>query len=544
MDSRRRDRPLSQDSPNPSTDPNAQTLARDTPPPVMLEIPPPRKLRFRWIILGALAAILAVVLVLAGVFLFKHPERPPARVDPKIRIAVLPFDNLTGDPKQEYVSDGFAEELISQLGRLNHDQLGVIARTSVMGYKNTHKPLKTIARELDVNYVLEGSVRRSETGFRIGMHLVRADDDAQVWAQEYDRPVGDLMKLEEEVAQTVAEQIQVKLTPAPSPEAQVPRNVSRDAYVYYLQGRFNLNMRTGETLINAVNSFDQAIRQDPGFAQAYAGLADSYNMLIFYGYLPERETVAKARAAAIKAIELDGSLAQGHASLGYIYFLWEWNWQQAETEFKRAIALDNSYSAGHHWYALYLTAMGRRNESLSQIQLAHELDPLSPIVTTASGYIAYFAQRYDQAATPCERVLQQDPKFMVAHTVLGLAREAQGDYATAIAEFQRALQLSGKRAPAYLDNLGHAYAVSGQRTQAEEILKELEAAVKSGKAGEEAAAATLIALGQQDRALSSMEKNIAKGDLALIWLKVDPRFDSLRPSPRFQALLQRGGFPP
>jgi TolB-like protein/Tfp pilus assembly protein PilF len=541
MDSRSSDRPLPQNSPDRSFDPNAETLPGGVAPPDLPRSSSPASRKFRWVSLGALVAVLAV----GGVIWFARHSKPHAApAGAKIRIAVLPFKNLTGDPHQEFVSDGFAEEVIGQLGRLNHDQLGVIAGTSVMGYKNTRKPLKKIARELDVNYVLEGTVQSGGDGFRIGTRLVHADDEMQVWAEEYDRPNGDLKALGEEVAQTVAEELQVKRTPGTPGETPVPRSVNRDAYLYYLQGRFFFNMRTGENLINAVNSFDQAVRQDPGFAQAYAGLADSYNMMMYYGYSSEKEAVPKARNAATTAIELDGSLAPGHASLGYIYFFWEWDWQKAELEFKDAIALDNSYAPAHHWYALYLSAMGRRAEALSQIEMAHELDPLSPIVTTATAYIAYNSEQYDRAAEQCERVLQQDPKFMVAHAVLGLAREAQGGYATAISEFQQALQLSGSRPPEYVDNLGHAYGVSGQRAKAEAILKELERAVKSGKVGEESAAATLIGLGQQDQAVAAMEKNFAKGDPALVWLKVDPRFDQLRPSPRFQALLQRAGLSP
>lgn len=545
MDPRSKNRPLSPNdsASEPSVDPDAQTLERDAPPPCAPEPPPPRTLELPLSVV-ALTAVAVLLAVIAVVLFWKHSNRPAPPAAGKIRLAVLPFENLTGDPKLEYVSDGFAEEMISQLGRLNHDRLGVIARTSVMGYKNTRKPVRKIARELGVNYVLEGSVRNSPAGFRIATQLIRASDEVQVWSQEYDRPIGDLMTLEDELAKTVADEIQVQLLPRNPADVRVARSVSQDAYVYYLQGRFSFNLRNGESLFSAVNSFDQAIRKDPAFAAAYAGLADSYSMLMFYGYSPESDTLAKARAAAAKAVALDDALAEGHASLGYIYFIWDWDWPDAEREFQRAISLNHNYAPAHHWYSLYLTAMGRHAESLSQIQLAHELDPLSPIVTSASAYIAYFAGQYDQAAAQSEAVIQQDPRFMVAHNVLGLAREAQADYPAAIAEFQKAIQLSGARPGNYLDNLGHVYGISGQREKAEAILSELQAGVKSGKIEQVSRSATLIGLGQHDRALALMEENLEKGSLSLLWLKVDPRFNPLRPTPRFQALLQRAGFPP
>lgn len=565
MDSRRDDRPLSRDPLKSSVDPYAQTLEREAPPPVVpakvaekaperapdtppektaetaLETPAPRKRKSHRFGFAALAAILAVAAV---VWFWKHSQRPLPPASGKIRLAVLPFENLTGDPKQEYVSDGVAEEMISQLGRLNHDQLAVIARTSVMSYKNTHKPVRQIAHELGINYVLEGSVRYGRDGFRIGTQLIHADDEAQVWAAEYDRPVGDLMKLEEEVARTVADEIQVQLLPRKPADVRIAPTVSRDAYVYYLQGRFAFNLRNAPNLFSAVTSFQQAIRQDPAFAAAYAGLADSYSMLMFYGYSPDDQTLPKARNAATKAIELDDALAEGHASLGYIYFLWDWNWQAAEREFQRAIDLNQNYAPAHHWYALFLTAVGRRDESLSQIQQARELDPISSIVGSAYAYVSYFAGQQDQAVSQCEAVIQQDPQFMVAHAVLGLAREAQFRYPESIAEFEKAIRLSATRPVAYLDYLGHAYAISGQRAKAEAILDELQTKAKSVQMNEVSMAATLVALGQQDRALTVMEKHFAKGILPLMWLKVDPRFDPLRPNPRFQALLQRAGFTP
>ena len=549
MDSQGSDRPTSRKSPNRSVGPDDPTLAVEAiaSQPPKSQLPSGKggfTIKFRLVDLALMAIILAVAATIAVFAFHKHLNLPLPSLNGKVRLAVLPFENLTGDPKLDYVSDGFSEEMISQLGRLNHNQLAVIARTSVMRYKNTNKPVREIAHELGVKYVLEGSVRNSPSGYRITAQLVRADDEAPVWSDEYDRPTGDLVSLEEDVARKVADEIQVQLIPQRAAESHSARTVNSDAYVYYLQGRFSFNMRAGGSLIDAVNSFEQAIRQDPNFAPAYAGLADAYSSLAFYGFAGEADAVPKAREAALKATQLDDSLAEGHASLGYIYFMWDWDWSDAEHEFQRAIGLNGNYAPAHHWYALYLTAMGRRDEALSQIEQAHDLDPLSSIVTTASAYIDYFAGRSDQAVAKCETVIEQDPRFMVADTVLGLAREAQGNYPAAISAFRKAIELSANRPPTYLDNLGHAYGVSGQRGKAEEILAELDSGVKSGRLAEAYTVATLIGLGKKDRALAAMVKSFQKGNLTLVWLKVDPRFESLRTDPRYQALLQRGDFPP
>jgi TolB-like protein len=542
VDASKTDRSLLRKSPASPGDSQADTVSASAvsfPPP---EKPSPRRsfrLSFRWAAALALTGVVAV----SAFFTWRHFRHGPPSAQGKVMLAVLPFQNLTGDPGEDYVSDGFTEEMIHQLGRLNRAQLGVIARTSVMTYKGSHKPVDRIARELRVNFVLEGSVRKTADGLRISTELIRAQDQTQLWAHEYDRPLGDLVALQGEVAQSVAEEIQIQLTPRARAHLASARPVSSDAYRYYLQGRFFWNMRSGENLIRAVLAFQQAIRQDPGYAPAYAGLADAQNMLIFYGYSPDSEAIPKAKAAALKAVELDPSLAEAHASLGYVYFMWEWNWAAAEQEFQRAIELDNSYASAHHWYALYLAALGRRDESLSQIEEARELDPLSLIVSTASAYISYFARRNDVAATQCEEVLQRDPNFMVAHAVLGLTQEARLDFPKAIAEFQKAIQLSGGRPFGYLDYLGHAYAVSGKRSEAEAIMAEIHARTNPADAYGFSGIATLVGLGEKEQTLKAMEKSFRKGAEDLMWLKVDPRIDPLRDDPRFQSLLERAGFP-
>lgn len=486
---------------------------------------------------------LAVVVAVSSYVAWRHFRPTPKPLPGSAMLAVLPFQNLTGDAGEEYVSDGFTEEIISQLGRLNHDQLRVIARTSMMTYKGSNKSIKEIAHELGVNYVLEGSIRKTSDGLRVTAQLIRADDQTHLWAREYDRPLGDLVQVQGEVAQGVAQEIQVQLSPEVKETLAGAQPVDPEAYSAYLKGRFFWNKRSGDGLTTAVGFFEQAIQRNPKYAPAYAGLADADNALMFYGFMPGAEGIPKARAAATKAVELDGSLAEGHASLAYVHFMWEWNWAAAEKEFQRAIELDGNYVSAHQWYALYLTALGRAPESLAQIRQAREIDPLSVIVTAASGYVAYFARQNDRAAADSEAALQRDPDFMAAHAVLGLASEGQGNYSKAILEFQKTLQLSTVRPGAYLDYLGHAYAISGNRAEAEKILAELKEQAKSGRTPAYQAP-TLIALGKNDQALEVLEEGFEKRSDGLIWLKVDPRFDALRADSRFQYLLRRAGMIP
>jgi len=494
---------------------------------------------FRW----APALALAVVVAVSAYLAWRHFRPRPQPVPRSAMLAVLPFQNLTGDVGEEYVSDGFTEEIISQLGRLNHDQLRVIARTSMMTYKGSNKPIKEIAQELGVNYVLEGSIRKTGDGLRVTAQLIRADNQTHLWAREYDRPLGDLVQVQGEVAQSVAQEIRVQLSPEVRETLAGAQPVDPEVYSDYLKGRFFWNKRSGDGLTTAVGFFEQAIQRNPKYAPACAGLADAYNALMFYGFMPGAEGIPKARAAALTAVELDGSLAEGHASLAYVHFMWEWNWAAAEKEFRRAIELDANYVSAHQWYALYLAALGRAPESLAQIRQAREIDPLSVIVTSASGYVAYFARQNDQAAAESEAALQKDPDFMAAHAVLGLASEGQGNYSKALLEFQKTLQLSTVRPGAYLDYLGHAYAISGNRAEAEKILAELKDQAKSGRTPAYQAP-SLVALGKKDRALEALEEGFEKRADGLIWLKVDPRFDPLRADSRFQYLLRRAGMTP
>jgi TolB-like protein/DNA-binding winged helix-turn-helix (wHTH) protein/Tfp pilus assembly protein PilF len=492
----------------------------------------------------AFAFGLVLIVVATAVSIGLRYSRPkPAPLAGRAMLAVLPFDNLTGDPGQEYVTDGFTEEMITQLGELNHQQMGVIARTSAMNYKHSYKSIRQIAQELGVDYVLEGSVRKSGDGFRITAQLIRADDQTHLWAREYDRRLGDMARLQGEVAGDIARQIQIQLTPQEKVALSGGHVPVPEAYRSYLRGRYELDKRSPDGMQTAVGAFNEAIEEDPNYGPAYSGLADTYNQLIYYGYLPGADGIPKARAAAQKAVALDDSLAEGHASLGYVDFMWDFSWGDAEKQFQRAIELDDSYAPAHHWYALCLAALGRRDASLAQIRQAQQLDPLSLIVTTAAAYISYFAEDYPAAQRLSENALQRDPDFMVAHTVRGLALEQEARPDAAIEEFQKAMALSGQRPVVYLDYLGHAYAAAGRRPEAEAILAELDQRLKPGGPSPVYRAATLAALGRKDQAIGAIEEGSQPGNGGESeWLKVDPRYEALRSDPRFQRVLRLDGF--
>ncbi len=499
-------------------------------------VPSPRG--SRWLI--TVLIVVACATIGGAYFAWTHRTRPAPQFT-RAMLVVLPFENLTGNPDDDYICDGFTEEMITQLGALNHDQLGVIARTSAMTYKDGAKPIKQIAQELGVNYALEGSVRKMGDALRVTAQLIRADDQTHLWAHTYDRSRDDLEKLEGELAQDIAHQVQIQLTPQAQLALSNSHAVVPEAYRSYLKGRYNLNMRSPAGMKQATEAFEEAIHEDPTYAPAYSGLADTYNLLIYYGFLSGRDGIPKARAAAQQAVDLDDALSEGHASLGYVNLMWDLNWAEADKQFQRAIELDGSYSTAHHWYALLLAARGERQASLAQIRESQRLDPRSLIVATAAAYVSYFARDDVAAAALCHDVLQRDPNFMVAHTVRGLALEQQGNPQEAIAEFQKALQLSHARPAPYLDYLGHAYAAAGQRDQAETLLVELDQAIKPGGISPMYKAATLTALGRTDQAMDAIEEGFQGGGAEKIWLKADPRYQPLHGGPRYERLVRLAG---
>jgi len=474
----------------------------------------------------------AAALVVAGALVVTH-YWPRAHANSRIMLAVLPVQNLTGDASQDFISDGLTEEMISQLGGFNPQQLGVIARTSSMSYKSTNKTVTQIGKELGVDYVVETSVRGTADHMRFTAQLVRTQDQSHVWARDFDRSVHDLVAMEDEVGRSIAKEIQLRLTPTAAAEMERRLGVQADSYQDYLHGRYYWNQRTPDGMTAGLNFFRDAVKKDPSNARAFTGIADSYNTLFFYGYSNDVTDIIKAQQAAEAALKLDDSLAEAHAALGYVYFMWTWQWPEAEREFRRSIELDQNYVSAHQWFALYLEAMGRAQEANQEIVFAETLDPLSPIVRTAGAYIHYYDRNYDASIRECREVLESNPNFVVAHAVLGMAFEGKGSTDAAVVEFGKAIELSNQNL-IYKTYLAHALAIGGDRGEAEVVLADLDDRAKLGFFVPQYDRALLyVALGDKKKAMEALVHAREQNNAAMIWLRVDPRWDSLRSDPRY-----------
>src|SRR5579859_4284194 len=464
-----------------------------------------------------------------------------------VTLAVLPFDNFTGDPAQDYLCEGLTEEMIAQLSRISPERLRVIARTTAMQYNGTHKAVSQIGRELGAEYILESSFRREGNRTRITTQLVRTNDQIHVWSQEYERDVREILPLESEVAQSIAQEIAIKLSAEAQARLAVHRAVDPEAYQLYLQGRYFWNKRSEQGHLKAIDFFQQAIAIQPQYAQAYSGLADAYALL---GSNPSTVitrpvAMSKARAAALQALALDDTLAEAHTSLAFVYWHYDWNWPAAEKEFQRAIQLNPSYPTAHHWYAFYLVSQGRTDEAVAQIRLAQQMDPLSLIINTDVAQILCFARRYSESMAQANQVLDMDPEFSLARLILVWDYLTQQQFGPALQEADKGIGVPGTKP--YLDvNLAVAYALSGKSTQARAVLRRL--TTVSGDARGESIpigiAQAFAALGEKDQAFLWLEKDLQHRDGGLTLLKVFPFLDSLHDDPRFLDLLRRIGLPP
>jgi TolB-like protein/tetratricopeptide (TPR) repeat protein len=488
-----------------------------------------------------IAVLAAATVLLAGSAalwrLLPGPRRPPGRV----MLAVLPVENLTGDPRQEYISDGLTEELISQLGGLNAERLGVIARASAMTYKGTKKNADQIGRELGVDYILESSLRGTGDRIRATAQLVRVRDQTHVWSQSYDRTMSDVIELQTDLARSIAGMIEVRFTPhAALPRAR-PRRVNPDAYLAYLQGRYHWNKRSREMLRRSLEDFQLALRLDPAYPQAHAGLADSYLSLVLIAGPRPQELLAKARAAALEALRLDDSLAEAHTSLAYAKFYYDWDWPGAEAEFRRAIDLNPGYATAHQWYAEYLGLMGREEEAKAEGSKALELDPLSLIINMEAGLPYYYSGQYQDASAHFRKALQLDPSFALAHCNLGRAYAESGDASKGIAELEEAVRLD--RTAAMVSILAQADAAAGRRAAAERLLAELERQVEGKQTSAYFLAGIYAALHQDGKALDALEQAYAEHHWGMSRILVARSFEPLRSYPRFQQLLRKMSFP-
>jgi serine/threonine-protein kinase len=452
-------------------------------------------------------------------------------------LAVLPFENLSGDPGQEYFTEGMAEALITNLSQIS--ALRVISRTSAMRYKDTKKTLPEIARELDLDAVVTGSVQRSGERVRITAQLIHARTDTDLWAGSYDRKMQDVLELESSVARTIADEIQVKLTPQEKARLIRARQVNPEAYEAYLRGRYEWNKRTAEGLRRGADLFQQALAKDPGYAAAYAGLADSYFSLAYSAdVLRPREGVPKAKAAAVKALEIDESLAEAHATLGAIKLFYDWDWKAAEQELKRAIALNPGYATAHHWYGLCLGWTGRVPEARAELQRAHQLDPLSSIISTNLAWTFSLTHDYDRAIEQLRQTLEVDPNFWLAYWDLGGYKLALGRYSEAVSDLQKAVEFS-RGSTGALGMLGYAYGVTGDRAKAQQVLQKLKKMAQSRYVSPADLAVVEFGLGNKDQGFARLEEAYQDHSGFLATLRTEPLLDRWRSDPRFVDLLHR-----
>jgi len=456
-------------------------------------------------------------------------------------LAVLPLKNLSGDPAQEYLADGLTEELIGRLS-LIHD-LRVISRTSVMRFKDTRQPVPEIAKTLGVDAIVEGSVIREGDRVRVNAQLIRGGTDEHLWAEEYQREYRSILALQDEVARNIAQQVKITMTPREQAGLAGTRTVDPEAHENYLKGRYYSNQRTEEALKRGIAYFQQAVARDPTYASAYCGLADANALLGFRGHLPSTDALLQAKEAALKALELDDTLAEAHASLAFIAETHEWDWLTAEREYKRALELNPGYAQAHHWYAGYLMFVGRFDEGIAEAKRARELDPLSLPINNALAGRLLVAGRYDEALAQLRETLEMNPRFAPAHNRLGWAYLAEGRHEEAIREFQMAIDLSGTDDPDLLLDLGFGYAIADRRAEATRILARLKGQHERGLIPSGAIAILYGALGERDNAFAWLEKAYEERDPELTYIKVGPRFEPLRHDARFQKLVRRIGLP-
>jgi len=450
-------------------------------------------------------------------------------------LAVLPLVNASSDPNMEYLSDGITENIINNLAQL--PKLRVVPRNTVFRYKGREIDPHEIGQALNARVVLTGRVRQHGDRLIVGVELVDVSSQSQLWGEQFNREFTDIFKIQEEIASEIIEKLRLRLTDTERKRLAKRHTRKTESYQLYLKGRFYWNKRTEEALKRGIEFFKQAIEVDPSYALAYAGIADCYAVLNFFGDLSPKDSAIKAMAAAKKALEIDDSIAEAHTSFGLIKLIYEWDWQSAERELTRAIKLSPNYPTARDWYSTYLMAIGKVDEAIHEIKNAQELDPLSPIITTGLARQLYYARRPEQAIEECLKILDMEPHFAPAHWFLGQAYEQQGRYDEAIDQLQQAVNYSGGRA-LMLSSLGYTYAVSGHRAEAEGVLDSLHDASRQN-----VPALTFAfihaGLGQHDAAFEWLDKAYAERFGWLIFLSVDPKLDNLRSDPRFTALLHK-----
>jgi adenylate cyclase len=471
-------------------------------------------------------------------------ERTPSLIQlDKRRIAVLPFANISPSPSDEYFSDGMTEELIATLSRIK--SLGVIARTSIIRYKGLTKPVVEIGRELNVGTVLEGSVRVAGKKLRITAQLIDAGTEEHLWSETYDRSLEDAFTIQSEIAKRIARALKARVLQSETLRLEKKATGIPEAYSLYLKGRHSLNTRTEKRLKDAIRHFENSIKHDPKFALAYTGLADAYSILASYSleYVPPKEGFPRAKTAAEKALSIDNHLAEAHASLGLVKFYYEWDWNGAEVEFKKALDLNPGYAQAHQYYADFVKSFGRFDEALEEMKKALVLDPLSYSINTGIGHVLYLSRQYDLAIDQYRKVVESDPSFVPARLWFGRPYLQKGMFKQAIEQSEQAVKLSNESTVS-LATLGQAYASAGKEGEARKILDRLLERSKKQYVPSYWIALVYMSTGNKDEAFAWLERAYNERSSWLVWANVEPRFDSLRSDARFASLLARIGFKP
>src|SRR5213596_3151807 len=487
-----------------------------------------------WIYVAIVGAVLSIGLFFLGRYGFRNASPSSSELPPK-SIAVLPFDNLSEEKGNAYFAERIQDEILTRLAKVA--DLKVISRTSTQHFKSAPGNLPEIAKKLGVMHILEGSVQKASDQVRVNVQLINALTDAHLWADTYDRKLTDIFAVESEIAKAIAETLQAKLTGAEKSSIAKMPTVNPEAYELYLKGRFFWNKRTGDDLRKSIEYLKQAIAKDPGYARAYAALADSYGLLRFYGGASPAESVVPAEAAAKKALELDDSLAEAHASLGLIATE-ELEINRGVNELERAIQLNPNYATAHHWLGLALATLRQSDRSIGELKRALELDPLSMIINADLSIIYLYARRYDAAEAQARKTLEIDSRSFVAHYYLGAALQLTSRLKEAIPEFQKAVELNND--PYSIAMLAQACARNGQTDEGRKLLARLNEMAKSAEVPEYALALAYTSLGEKERAIEALEHGFAGGNKSYLFLLPgDPFLDDLRGDPRFEALVQK-----
>jgi TolB-like protein/DNA-binding winged helix-turn-helix (wHTH) protein/Tfp pilus assembly protein PilF len=511
----------------------AETEATDKREAVTLVVAPRRQL---WTAPRIMVAV-AIALILPILAFWLFHSREPALVGIR-SLAVLPLENLSGDAAQNYFADGMTDELITDLAQIS--ALRVISRTSVMVYKGARKPLPQIARELNVDAVVEGTVLRSGDRVRITAQLIEASTDKHLWSQSYEGELRDTLALQKKVAGAIADQIRINLTPQEQAALKTVKAVNPEAYESYLKGRYFWNKRTADGLKVALAYFNQSIEEDPKYAPSYSGLADTYALLGDWQYavMPPTEAFPKAKTAAIKALELDGALGEAHNSLAFVLDGFDWDLDAGGKEFQRAIELNPGYATAHHWYAWHLSLLGRYDEAIIEMRKAENLDPLSLIINADLAELLALAHSYDESIRQSRKTIEMDPNFALAHSQLAQAYLEKQMYDEAVAEMQTAVRLSAN-SPTCIANLARAYVAAGKKSEAMKLLSDLKKRSNSTYSNAAEIAMIYASLGDADQAMTWLEKGYEERFNPGVLLR--PAFDPLRSDLRFQNLLHRVG---